>query len=120
MKDGGAYKKEALLFQALSHPVRLRILDILARQEACVCHLTAILGQRQPYVSQQLAALRESGLVIDRRDGTLIYYRLADDQLADLLDSARRLVQNLDSQSVAFPPIPAGPVDNCPCPHCQS
>lgn len=120
MKDGGAYKKEAQLFQALSHPVRLRILDILARQEACVCHLTAILGQRQPYVSQQLAALREAGLVIDRREANLIYYRLADDQLASLLDGAKRLVQSSASHSLAFPSIPAGPVDNCPCPHCQS
>jgi len=57
--------------------------------------------------------------VIDRRDGTLIYYRLADDQLGDLLDSAKGLVQSLDGQSAAFALIPASPVDNCPCPRCQ-
>ena len=60
MRDG--YEKQAQVFRALAHPVRLRILDILSKQEACVCHLTAILGQRQPYVSQQLATLRESAL----------------------------------------------------------
>ncbi len=120
MRDGSAYRKQAQVFQALSHPVRLRILDILSRQEACVCHLTTILGKRQPYVSQQLALLREAGLVIDRRDGTLIYYRLADDQLADLLDSAKGLVQSSDSQSAAFPPIPESVVENCPCPRCQA
>ena len=119
MKGTSGYQNQAQLFLALSHPVRLQILDILSRQEACVCHLTAILGKRQPYVSQQLAALREAGLVIDRRDGTLIYYRLADDQLADLLDSAKGLVQSSDSQNAAFPPIPVSPVDNCPCPRCQ-
>jgi len=114
------YHERANLLKVLAHPVRLQILDILSRQEACVCHLTAILGKRQPYVSQQLAALREAGLVIDRRDGTLIYYRLADDQLANLLDSAKGLVQSLDSQSAGLPPIPETPVDNCPCPRCQA
>ena len=120
MVASDGYEQQARLFLALSHPVRLRILDILARQEACVCHLTALLGKPQPYVSQQLAALREAGLVIDRRDGTLIYYRLVDDQLANLLDGAKGLVQSLDSQSAAFPPIPSSPVDNCPCPRCQA
>ena len=120
MKEISAYKKQAGLFQALSHPVRLRILDILARQEACVCHLTTVLGQRQPYVSQQLATLRDAGLVTDRREGTLIYYRLADDQLADLLEGAKGLVQGLNGQGSAFPPIPEGVVENCPCPHCQA
>jgi DNA-binding transcriptional ArsR family regulator len=85
VKLTSSYQKQAQLFGALSHPVRLRILDILSRQEACVCHLTAILGKRQPYVSQQLATLRDAGLVTDRREGTLIYYSLADEHLAELL-----------------------------------
>lgn len=120
MKDSGAYKKQAQLFQALSHPVRLRILDILAQQEACVCHLTAILGQRQPYVSQQLAALRQAGLVTDRREGTLIYYRLTDDRLAQLLDSSKTLAQALTGQGLTFPSVPDSALDNCPCPRCQA
>lgn len=120
MKDLGGYKKQALLFQALSHPVRLRILDVLARQEACVCHLTTVIGQRQPYVSQQLAALREAGLVIDRREGTLIYYRLADERLARLLAESRALTLANAGEGVSFPPVPAAAVDNCPCPRCQA
>ena len=119
MRDGAAYKQQARLFQALAHPVRLHILDILARQEACVCHLTAVLGQRQPYVSQQLGALRQAGLVADRREGNLIYYRLADDQVAELLGSARALVQGTDGQGLVFPPIPESAVAGCPCPRCQ-
>jgi ArsR family transcriptional regulator len=120
VKESGAYKKQAQLFRALSHPVRLHILDILSRREACVCHLTAILGRRQPYVSQQLAALRAAGLVIDRREGNLIYYRLADDHLAVLLGNGKGLVQSLGDQGLAFPPIPESAVDNCPCPRCQA
>jgi ArsR family transcriptional regulator len=108
------YEQGASIFQALSHPVRLRILDILAHQEACVCHLTAILGQRQPYVSQQLATLREAGLVTDRRDGTLIYYSLADDHLAKVIDEGKALVGD-----GAFPPLPDEVLAGCPCPRCQ-
>jgi ArsR family transcriptional regulator len=113
------YKVQSQLFRALSHPVRLRILDILARQEACVCHLTAMLGQRQPYVSQQLATLREAGLVADRREGTLIYYRLADEHLARLLEEGKALVMDLEGEALAFPPIPTEALENCPCPRCQ-
>ena len=113
------FKSQAQLFQALSHPVRLRILDILTRQEACVCHLTEILGQRQPYVSQQLASLREAGLVTDRRDGTLIYYRLADELVATLLDLGRAVVKGLEGDSLVFAPVPEEALANCPCPRCQ-
>jgi DNA-binding transcriptional ArsR family regulator len=113
------YWSQAQVFKALAHPVRLRILDILSRQEACVCHLTAALSQRQPYVSQQLATLREAGLVTDRRDGTLIYYRLADDRLVDLLKEAKAIVFDLSEESATFPPVPAEVLKNCPCPRCQ-
>jgi ArsR family transcriptional regulator len=118
-KAANGFKAEAQLFRALSHPVRLRILDILACQEACVCHLTEILGQRQPYVSQQLATLREAGLVTDRRDGTLIYYRLADDLLATLLDQGKAVVKDLEGNSLVFTPAPEEALANCPCPRCQ-
>jgi ArsR family transcriptional regulator len=119
MREGVAYKTQAELFQALSHPVRLHILEILSRHEACVCHLTTILGQRQPYVSQQLAALRQAGLVADRRDANLIYYSLADDRIAELLACARALAQDMGGSGPAFPAIPETPVDGCPCPRCQ-
>jgi ArsR family transcriptional regulator len=113
------YTKQAELFRALSHPVRLRILDILARQEACVCHLTAALGKRQPYVSQQLAALREADLVADRREGTLIYYRLSDEHLATLLSEGKQVARDLEGNALTFPPLPSEILDNCPCPRCQ-
>ena len=119
MDMASGYKVQARLFRALAHPVRLRILDVLAQQEACVCHLTALLGQRQPYVSQQLATLRDAGLVADRREGTLIYYRLADEHLARLIDEGKELVRDLAGEPFAFPPIPQEALDNCPCPRCQ-
>jgi DNA-binding transcriptional ArsR family regulator len=118
-KATNGFRAEAQLFRALSHPVRLRILDILSHQEACVCHLTAVLGKRQPYVSQQLATLREAGLVADRRDGTLIYYRLVGDVLASLLEQGKTVVKDLEGEGLAFPPVPEEALANCPCPRCQ-
>lgn len=113
------YEQQAQLFRALSHPIRLRILDVLARTEACVCHLTAVLGKRQPYVSQQLATLREAGLVTDRREGTLVYYRLADEHLASLLDEGKIVVQDLGGEELTFPSVPGEALAHCPCPRCQ-
>lgn len=70
------YRAEAQLFRALSHPVRLAILDILRDGEQCVCHMEAILGLRQAYISQHLMVLREAGLVADRKDGWNVFYRV--------------------------------------------
>ena len=68
-----AYQELAKITKAIAHPTRLRILEILGQGEACVCHMTHLLGQRQPYISQQLMTLREAGLVRDRKDGVMVY-----------------------------------------------
>jgi ArsR family transcriptional regulator len=102
-----SHMSAAALFQVLSHQARLHILDELRKDEACVCHLQTVLGRPQAYVSQQLRVLRDEGLVIDRRDGTLVYYRLADDRVERLLDD------------VLGPPGERVCVDSCPCPHCR-
>lgn len=62
------YEPVVHLFSLLAHPARLRILDLLRRGEAGVCHLQAALGVPQPYVSQQLRVLGEAGLVSQRRE----------------------------------------------------
>jgi ArsR family transcriptional regulator len=114
------YQQQAELYKALAHPVRLRILHILARQEACVCHLTAVLRKRQPYVSQQLSMLRDADLVSDRREGTLIFYRLRDERIAELLAVGRHVVPGEGGLSGGRPDAPDGPVPGCPCPRCMA
>ncbi len=113
------YSELAQLYKVFSHPVRLRILDILADCEVCVCHLTAILGKRQPYVSQQLAVLREAGLVSERRDGTLVYYRLRDESAAAIIALGKEWVES-EGGGLALPPMREGPVAGCSCPQCQA
>jgi ArsR family transcriptional regulator len=64
-------------FRFLGDFTRLRVLALLSREgELCVCELTCALGEIQPKISRHLAVLREAGLVLDRRQGQWIYYRL--------------------------------------------
>ena len=67
------------LFFLLSDDTRYRVAMLLHGQgELCVCELVAALDIIQPKVSRHLAVLRDSGVVMDRRDGTRVFYRLAD------------------------------------------
>jgi ArsR family transcriptional regulator len=75
-------------FKLLGHPVRLQILDVLRRSPECVCHMEALLGKPQPYISQQLRVLREAGVLADSKDGLNVYYHLIDAQVAALLNAA--------------------------------
>ena len=67
------------MLKAFADPVRLRLLNLLNgdRDEVCVCHLFAALEIPQPTVSRHLAYLRKHGLVLGRKDGLWVYYRLA-------------------------------------------
>ena len=67
----------ALLFKTLSDPTRLRLLNLLAGGEVCVCDLHDTLGLDQPKVSRHLALMRRAGLVETRRNGKWMHYRLA-------------------------------------------
>lgn len=115
-----AYRAQVELFKALAHPVRLRILEILAVDESCVCHLTTILGLRQPYISQQLMALRKAGLVLVRRDGVMVYYRLAHPGIADLIELERSVLQSMTGRRLVSAPVPRPPVSGCTCPKCRA
>ena len=81
----GIYKDKAKLLKLLAHPMRLQILDLVRHSDECVCHLSAVLGKPQPYVSQQLAVLREAGLIADRKEGTNVFYGLDGQEMADTL-----------------------------------
>lgn len=72
------------LLRALAEPLRWRIVEALAAEELCVCHLAADLGVDQPSVSHHLRMLREVGLVESERHRYWTYYRLAPAHLASL------------------------------------
>jgi len=64
------------LFAAFADETRLRLLSLLCVRELCVCDLCEVLDEIQPKISRHLAQLRESGMVLDRRQGQWIFYRL--------------------------------------------
>lgn len=65
-----------LFFQALGDITRLRLLNLMADQEICVCFFVEILQQGQPKISRHLAYLRRAGIVISRREGKWMHYRI--------------------------------------------
>jgi ArsR family transcriptional regulator len=76
------------LFAALADPTRLRLLNLMAGHEVCVCHFVEILGQSQPKISRHLAYLRNAGIVSARREGKWVNYSmrpLADQAAASIL-----------------------------------
>lgn len=87
------YEVKANLFKGLSHPVRVRILEVLSAQpEASVTELLADTGFEASHLSQHLAVLRRHHLVAADRRGSLVFYRLAHPQVVDLLRAARALL----------------------------
>lgn len=77
----------ARMFKALSDPVRLRLLSLIASHEggeACVCDLTGPFDVSQPTISHHLKVLRDAGLVGSERRGTWVYYWVLPEALAQL------------------------------------
>lgn len=108
-----AFQSRARLLKLVAHPTRLRLLNALAAGEECVCHLTALLHQRQAYVSQQLMFLRQAGLLEDRKVGSRVYYRIKDKRLY-------RILAATDPVGAGNKSMRRGTVTACPCPRCQA
>ena len=87
------YEVKANLFKGLAHPLRIRILELLAAAPECtVAVLQAETGLEASHLSQHLAVLRRHRLVASERRASHVYYRLADPAVARLLATARELL----------------------------
>ncbi|MBU1586561.1 MAG: metalloregulator ArsR/SmtB family transcription factor [Actinobacteria bacterium] len=90
------YEVKANLFKGLAHPLRIRILEVLsAAPEVAVSDLLAETGLEPSHLSQHLSVLRRHHLVVADRRGSLVYYRLAYPQVADLLAVSRSLLVDI-------------------------
>ena len=88
------------LFKALADVTRLRILGLLLAGEVCVCDIHESLRLPQPTVSRHLAYLRRTGLVLTRRSGLWIHYRLApaaDPVTTAVLDAVRHALTHMEA-----------------------
>lgn len=104
------------LFQSISPLPRVQILLALGEGEACVCHLETALGLRQAYLSQHLMALRQAGVVVSRREGRNVFYRLANSDVLRLIQQAGRLLGFADGALQGTRATQT--LSDCPCPHC--
>jgi len=89
----------AQVCKALGDETRLRVLELLAGGERCVCELQADLGIAQPLLSFHLKVLREASLVADRRDGRWAHYSLRPEAIIDLGNTIQALHENAEGSS---------------------
>ncbi|MDX3128398.1 metalloregulator ArsR/SmtB family transcription factor [Streptomyces europaeiscabiei] len=86
------YQAKAEFFRMLGHPVRIQVLELLHDGPMPVRDLLAAVEVEPSNLSQQLAALRRSGIVVTAREGSSVVYELAGGDVADLMKAARRIL----------------------------
>ena len=107
----------ASFLETISPLTRLQILLAIGTGEACVCHLEAALGLRQAYISQHLMALRKADILLDRREGRYIFYRLKDQSLLDLI-TVSAVLSGVPAETIStFINRKVNP--SCECPQCS-
>ncbi len=88
----------ARIARAISHPVRLQILNELRGDGAYVMHLTSVLGRPQANISQHLMVLREAGLVRAIREGMTVFYVVSDPDVLTVVDALLALAKKRAAQ----------------------
>jgi ArsR family transcriptional regulator len=102
VRSDPVYVVKAQLFRTLGHPVRIRILELLADGERTVGDLQEALDLDSSGTSQHLAALRQQGVLESRRAGTSVYYRIRDPRVSQLLAVAKQILTSALSDSHAL------------------
>lgn len=102
MPDDRMRQLKADLLKALGQPTRLKILELLAEGERCVCEIFPAIQEEQSNISKHLASLRSQGIVVAERRGMRVFYRLADKRLLKLLADAEDCVKGTLKARVAL------------------
>ena len=89
---------KAEFFKTLSHPMRIRVLELLSLREHSVGELLHEMDVEPSNLSQQLAVLRRAGLVATRKEGSTVHYSLVSSQVADLMALARSIITSVLSE----------------------
>jgi DNA-binding transcriptional ArsR family regulator len=83
---------KADFFKTLSHPARIRVLELLSDGERSVGELIPQVGLEPSHLSQQLSALRRANIVQTRKKGSTVYYTVCDPRIFDLLEVAKKII----------------------------
>jgi len=98
VQDDGApvttpiYQVKAEFFKTLSHPARIRVLEVLRDGELAVSELIPAVGIEASHLSQQLGVMRRANLVQSRKVGSNVFYSVGDPMLFELLEIAKRII----------------------------
>jgi ArsR family transcriptional regulator len=87
------FRRQARVLKALANQSRLRIIDRLSRSECSVGELTCLVGSDRSTVSKHLAVLRAHGIVLDRREGNVVFYRLVTPCVMSFFSCATQLLR---------------------------
>lgn len=85
---------KAEFFKALAHPLRIRILELLAEGDKSVNEIQSLVGSEGSAVSQQLTVLRAKNIVTGTKDGNRVIYSLRDPLIIELLQVAKKIFNN--------------------------
>ena len=76
----------AEILKAVAHPLRLQIVEVLAENERSVGEIAKVLGEKQAITSQQLALMKDKGVLTSRREGARVYYRIRNRSVVRVLN----------------------------------
>ncbi|HWU32783.1 MAG TPA: metalloregulator ArsR/SmtB family transcription factor [Marmoricola sp.] len=94
------YQAKAEFFRTLGHPARIRILELLSERDHAVHELLAEIAIEASNLSQQLAVLRRTSLVVSRRQGGTVVYSISVPEVRDLLQAARSILTTMGRPSL--------------------
>lgn len=96
------YQAKAEFFKTLGHPARIRILELLCERDHAVHELLEKIEIEPSNLSQQLAVLRRTSLVVSHRQGGAVTYSVSAPEVRDLLLAARRILSGLINVDIQF------------------
>ncbi|RLE07658.1 ArsR family transcriptional regulator [Candidatus Aerophobetes bacterium] len=101
MMDSRICEAQAEYFKALSHPVRVKIVQCLKEGERCVCEIVPYLREEQSNVSRHLAALKRVGILSSEKRGVSVYYRVQDENVYRILTLALESLKRTTREKAA-------------------
>ncbi len=86
------YEVKAEFFKTLSHPARIRVLELLSDGELSVSALIPLVGLESSHLSQQLGILRRAGIIQARKEGSSVLYSVVDPRIFQMLEMAKAIL----------------------------
>lgn len=87
------YESFSKIFRALSHPVRLKILELLKDEPKCGCDIWPVLGEEQSNISRHLAELKEAGIIDSKREGVRVLFSIKNPRILECIEIAKEIAK---------------------------